>query len=249
MALAAVRTERDELADRVAAMEAAAASAQAPDSVLAEIDGLLQQASHDRRGLPDQAEQGYWSALDLAIQHRVRGKEGHAWDGLGACRWRAGDREMALKFFTRADRIADEVNDFWLNAWCLYNFGVYWRRAPAPAAAKDFFEQALAVADAHGCHAAAAWTHHEMAELARDQKDAQQEQEHYAQAARIGLDAGDDVLEGLSLMQLAGCAERADDPLQAAEHYTRVLQIGTRISHQDMIRDAEQRLAHITGSG
>ena len=239
--------ERDGLAERVAVLEAAAAAAaRAPDSVVAEIESLLQQAADRRgRGVLDQAEQGYWSALDLAIQYRARWEQGRAWDGLGSCRWRGGDHETALAYFTRADRVADEVDDFWLKAWCLYNFGVYWRRAHAPTAAKEFFEQALTVADAHSCYPAAGWTHHEMAELAREQEDPEREREHFAQAAQIGLDSGDGSLAGQSLVLLARCAERGGDLRQAGEHYARALDIGTRGHHQDVIRKAKEGLGRI----
>ncbi|MCC5032159.1 caspase family protein [Streptomyces sp. WAC 00631] len=235
-----------------------AESAPAPESVPApaptpaagrgpaDIDSLLTQATEERdAGALDQAEDHYWSALDLAIQHRARRQEGWAWDGLGSCRWRANDHEMALRFFTRADRLADETADAPLKAWCLHNFGVYQRERGDVAAAKDFFERALTVSDTHRCFAAAGWTHHGMAELARDEGDARQEREHYAAAARAGLASHDDVLAGWSLMNLARCAEHSDDFAQAGKQYARALEIGARIHNQWMVREAEGGLARI----
>ncbi|MDX3613298.1 protein kinase domain-containing protein [Streptomyces europaeiscabiei] len=207
----------------------------------ADIDGLLEQATKERdEGALDQAEDHYRSALDLAIQHRARQKEGWAWDGLGSCRWRNGDHEMALKFFTRADRLADETDDTHLKAWSLYNFGVYRRTRGEPAAAKDFLERALVVADVHRCPAAAGWTHHQLAELAQDENAARREEEHYAAALRVGLDSDDDGLTGWSLIHVARCAERSSDLPQAGEHYARALEIGTRIHDQWMVRKAEE---------
>ncbi|WEH18525.1 serine/threonine-protein kinase [Streptomyces sp. VNUA24] len=213
---------------------------------LADIDRLLEQATKERdEGALDQAEDHYRSALDLAIQHRARRKEGWAWDGLGSCRWRGGDHELALKFFTRADRLADETDDTHLKAWSLYNLGVYRRRRGELAAAKDFLERALAVADAHQCPAAAGWSHHELAELAQSEDDTLREEEHYAAGLRVGLASGDDGLTGWSLIHVARCAERSSDLPRAGEHYARALEIGTRIHDRWMVREAEEGLAHI----
>lgn len=213
---------------------------------LAEIDSLLEQATKERdKGALDQAEDHYWSALDLAIEHRARQKEGWAWDGLGSCRWRNGDPEMALRFFTRAHRLADETDDTHLQAWSLYNFAVYRRSRRELAAAKDFFERALAVSDAHDCPAAAGWTHHQLAEVAQDEEDARQEEKHYAAALRVGLDSGDDKLTGWSLIHVARCAERSSDVSQVGENYTRALEIGARIRDKWMIKEAEEGLARI----
>lgn len=220
-----------------------------PDPIAGDIESLLRRARVERNaGALEEAEDRFRTALDLAIEHRSRVQEGWAWDGLGSCHWRGGDREMALKFFTRADRIADETGDKLLKAWSLYNFGVYWRRRPEPEAAKDFLERALAVADSHRYYEAAGWTHHELAELARDQKDAHREREHYEAAVRAGQMSQDDTLTGWSLIHLAKCAERAGEFPQAAEHYTLALKAGTRLHHQDMIRRAEEALARIVGS-
>ncbi|MFB7655959.1 MULTISPECIES: caspase family protein [unclassified Streptomyces] len=216
---------------------------------LADIDNLLDQAAEERdAGALEQAEDHYRSALDLAIQHRARRKEGWAWDGLGSCRWRDRDPEMALKFFIRADRLADETDDAHLKAWSLYNFGVYRHARRELSAAKNFFEQALAVAETHRCPAAAGWTHHMMAELAHAEGDVSQEREHYAAAVRFGLASHDDVLAGWSLIHAARCGERSGDFTQAGEHYARALEIGARIHHSDMVQDAEVGLARITDS-
>ena len=243
---------RFEPAERPAAAVAAASMREVVEGLptagpgLADIDSLLEQATKERDGgALDQAEDHYRSALDLAIQHRVRRKEGWAWDGLGSCRWRNRDHEMALKFFTRADRLADETDDAHLKAWSLYNFGVYRHARSELAAAKDFFERALAVADTHRCPAAAGWTHHMMAELAQDEGDACQEREHYAAALRVGLASDDDVLAGWSLIHLARCAERSCGFPQAGEHYARVLEIGARSHHHGMVQEAEEGLARI----
>ncbi|MDX3580235.1 protein kinase domain-containing protein [Streptomyces europaeiscabiei] len=213
---------------------------------LSDIDRLLEQATKERdEGALDQAEDHYRSALDLAIQHRARQKEGRAWDGLGSCRWRSGDHEMALKFFTRAARLADETDDTHLKAWSLYNFGVYRHHRGELAAAKDFLEQALAMAEAHQCPAAAGWTHHQLAEVAQTEGDTIQEEEHYAAALRVGLASDDDGLTGWSLVHVARCAERSSDLPQAGEHYARALEIGTRIHDKWMVREAEEGLARI----
>ncbi|SFM72988.1 Serine/threonine protein kinase [Streptomyces sp. cf124] len=244
---------RFEPAERPAAAVAAASMREVVEGLptagpgLADIDRLLEQATKERdEGALDQAEDHYRSALDLAIQHRARRKEGWAWDGLGSCRWRNGDHEMALKFFTRADRLADETDDTHLKAWSLYNLGVYRRTRGELAAAKDFLEQALAVADAHRCPAAAGWTHHHLAELAQDEDDARREEEHYAAALRVGLASDDDGLTGWSLIHVARCAERSSDLPQAGEHYARALEIGARIHNTWMVREAEEGLARIT---
>ncbi|MFJ9543901.1 tetratricopeptide repeat protein, partial [Streptomyces sp. NPDC101225] len=217
------------------------------DSAPAEIDSLLKRARDEReQGLLDRAEEHFWSALDLAIQHRVRHKEGWAWDGLGSCRWRSEDREMAFKFFTRADRVADETADARLKAWTLYNFGAYHyvhRKAAAPA--KEFLQQALSVADRHQYHSPAGWTHHLLAELAHDQEDSAQEREHYTAALRIGRASDDDSLTGWSLYHLAKCAEHSGDPAQAREHYAQAMEIGTRIGNRWMIRKPGEALSRI----
>ncbi|WP_405856931.1 caspase family protein [Streptomyces sp. NBC_01515] len=213
---------------------------------LADIDSLLEQANEERDGgALEQAEDHYWSALDLAIQHRARRQEGWAWDGLGSCRWRARDFEMAMRFFTRADRLADETDDARLKAWCLYNFGVYQHEHHDLSAAKDFFEQSLAVSDIHQCYSTAGWTHHQMAELAHDEGNAHQEREHYAAAVQAGLASHNDHLVGWSLVHIAECTERSGDTSQASEHYTRALATGTRIHHQAMVQEAEEGLARI----
>ncbi|WP_327398711.1 tetratricopeptide repeat protein [Streptomyces sp. NBC_01288] len=217
-----------------------------PDPITV-IDGLLRQA-HEQREAGDlgRAEDCYRSAIDLAIEHRARQKEGWAWDGLGSCHWRDGDPEMALKFFTRANRIADETDDRLLKAWSLYNFGMYWRRRPELAKAKDFFERALTVANTHQCYAAAGWTHHELAELARDQGETHLDWEHYGIAAQIGLESDDDVLAGWSMTCVGKCAERSGELEQARDYYARALGIGARIHHQDMVHKAEEGLARLT---
>lgn len=213
---------------------------------LAEIDSLFEQATEEREGgALEQAEDHYWSTLDLAIQHRARRKEGWAWDGLGSCRWRVGDPEMALKFFIRADRLADETDDTHLKAWSLYNFGVYRHARGELAAAKGHFERALALADTHNCPAAAGWSHHMMAEVAQNEGDARQEREHYAAALRVALASHDDVLAGWSLIHVARCEERSGDFPQAGEHYARAVEIGARIHQHAMVQEAEVGLARI----
>jgi tetratricopeptide (TPR) repeat protein len=212
----------------------------------ADIDSLLAQATEERdSGALEQAEDHYWSALDLAIQHRARRKEGWAWDGLGSCRWRRNDHEMALRFFTRADRLANETDDALLKAWSLYNFGTYQHAHGDAAAAKDFFEQSLAVSDVHQYYAAAGWTHHQMAELAHAEGNAHQEREHYTAALQAGQDSHDDSLAGWSLIHVARCAEHSGDLSQARKHYARALEIGTRIHQRWMVRQAEEQLARI----
>ncbi|MEH0422822.1 serine/threonine-protein kinase [Streptomyces sp. B21-083] len=212
----------------------------------ADIDSLLEQATKKRdEGALDQAEDHYRSDLDLAIEHRARRKEGWAWDGLGSCRWRSGDPKMALKFFTRADRLADETDDTHLKAWSLYNLGVYRRSRGELAAGKDYLQRSLAVSEAHRCPAAAGWTHHQLAELAQHEGDARQEQEHYAAALRVGLASDDDGLTGWSLIHVARCAEESGDLPPAGEHYARALEIGNRIHDKWMIREAKDGLARI----
>ncbi|WP_405767349.1 protein kinase domain-containing protein [Streptomyces sp. NBC_01538] len=243
---------RFEPAERPAAAVAAASMREVVDRLptagpgLAEIDNLLEQATKERdEGALDQAEDHYRSALDLAIQHRARRKEGWAWDGLGSCRWRNGDPEMALRFLTRAHRLADETDDTHLKAWSLYNLGVYRHSRHELAAAKDFLEQALEVSDAHDCPAAAGWTHHQLAEVAQAEEDARQEEKHYVAALRVGMDSGDDKLTGWSLIHVARCAERSSDVSQVGEYYARALEIGARIHDKWMIQDAEEGLARI----
>lgn len=237
--------ERDALAERVAVLEAAVAG-QVAESVRAEAGRLLRHAT-DRRdnGGLDEAEEGYWSALDLAIQHRARQQQGRAWDGLGSCRWRRGDHETALAYYTRADRIADEVHDHWLKAWCLYNFGLYWDHAGDQAKAEEFTRRALSVADEHDCPAAAGWAHNHIAELARGRKDFEQAREHYAQAVRLGLDAGGDYLAGLGLVRLGECDERGGELRQAGEHFAHALDIAARAPHHDLVRMAEEGLGRV----
>lgn len=219
-----------------------------PDPVIADIEALLQRGKNVRdAGALEEAEEYFRSALDLAIARRARGQEGWAWDGLGSCSWREGHHELALKFFTRADRIADETNDVLLKAWCLYNFGVYWRRRRKPAVAKKFLEQALAVADSDDCQKAAGWTHHELAEWEREQGNTRQEREHYEAAVRIGLTSQDDVLAGWSLVNAAWCAERAGDAVLAGLHFAHALEVGTRVGHQDIVGRAVEGLARTAG--
>lgn len=123
---------------------------------------------------------------------------------------------------------------------------MYWRSRDEPAVAKDFFERALAVADTPPpCHAAAGWTHHHMAELAHDLGDNEREREHYWAAVGIGGISHDDVLTGWSLINGARCAERSGETSQAGNGYALALEIGTRISHQHMIREAEEGLARL----
>ncbi|MEH0522656.1 serine/threonine-protein kinase [Streptomyces stelliscabiei] len=243
---------RFEPAERPAAAVAAASMREVAEYLPAagpgpaDIDSLLEQATKERdEGALDQAEDHYRSALDLAIQYRAKRKEGWAWDGLGSCRWRDGDSEMALKFFTRADRLADETDDAHLKAWSLYNFGVYRRARGELASAKDFLERSLAVSEAHRCPAAAGWTHHELAELAQREGNARQEREHYAAALRVSLACGDDALTGWSLIHVARCAEGPGDLPQAGEHYARALEIGARVHDKWMVREAEEGLARI----
>lgn len=214
------------------------------------IDDLLKQATKERdAGAPEQAEERYWSALDLAIQQRARRQEGWAWDGIGSCRWRAGDFEMAQRFFTRADRLAEETGDALLKAWSLHNFGVYQRQHGDVEAAKDFFQRSLTVSDVHQCYPAAGWTRHQMAELARAEGNAHQEREHYEAAVRAGQACHDGPLTGWSLIQVAQCAEHSGDRAQASGHYTRALEVGSRIHDQWMVSKAEKGLARTTDSG
>ncbi|MEW1909056.1 serine/threonine-protein kinase [Kitasatospora sp. NPDC085895] len=225
-------------------LEAAAAGA-------TDIDELLRRATRERdHGDLHRAEDAYWSALDLAIQLRSRRQEGWAWDGLGSCRSRADDPDMAVRFFTRAARIADETDDALLRAWSLHNFGTHRRRKGEPAAAEEYFEQALAVAEArHHCTAPAGWTHHQLAELAAEAGDPLREKEHYAAAVRVAAGSGEDELAGWSLFNLARCEERAAEREEAREHYGRVLEIGTRIGNRWMVEHAEEGLGRTAGPG
>ncbi|MEV8097968.1 serine/threonine-protein kinase [Kitasatospora sp. NPDC085879] len=245
---------RREPSERPAAAVAAASlrdvvrSQEATDSGSADIDQLLTRATHDRdHGDVQRAEDTYWSALDLAIQQHARQQEGWAWDGLGSCRSRADDPDMAIRFFARAARIADETEDALLQAWSLHNFGTYRRRKGEPDAAKDYFEQALAVAEARHFAAPAGWTHHQMAELAACDGDTHREKEHYRAAVRVALDSGEDELAGWSLYNVARCEERAADFQQAREHYARALEIGARIPNRWMIEQAEDGLRRTAG--
>lgn len=209
----------------------------------ADIARLLQQATAERdAGALEQAEDLYWPALDLAIEYRSRQQEGWAWDGLGSCRARHRDHGMALRFFTRADRLADETGDTLLKAWCLHNFGSLRREHGDVPAARDFFEQCLAVAEAHQRPVPAGWTHHQLAELARDESDARQELEHYAAAARAGLACHDDALAGWSLIHLARCTEQSGALGEANDHYVQAAGIGSRFD-AEMLRQAEEGLA------
>jgi tetratricopeptide (TPR) repeat protein len=209
----------------------------------AAIDRLLSQATEERdRGALDRAEDGFWTALDLAIQRHARRQEGWAWDGLGSCRWRADDPEMAMRFFARADRIAEETDDALLRAWCLHNLGTYRRKRGEPATAKTLFEQALTLAHAHRLAAPAGWTHHQLAEMAAEAGDAHREKEQYAAAANVGLDSGDDALAGWSLFNMARCEERARELHEAREHYAQALEIGTRSQNPWMIEQSNEGL-------
>ncbi|MFD9124613.1 protein kinase [Kitasatospora sp. NPDC059571] len=246
---------RPDPAERPAAPVAAATlreiveGLEAAESGLAEIDGLLGRATRDRDGgEPERAEDGYWSALDLAIRQHARLQEGWAWDGIGSCRWRAGDPETAMRFFTRAARIADETEHPPLKAWSLHNIGEYRRTRGDNEAAKDYFRRAVAVAEEHGCAGAAGWTHHKLAELAAHDGDAHREKEHYATAARLALEAGADELAGWSLSNLARCEERAGDLPLARKHYAHTLEIGTRIPNRWMIEEAEKGLGRTAGT-
>ncbi|WP_190210668.1 protein kinase domain-containing protein [Kitasatospora indigofera] len=216
----------------------------------AAIDRLLGQATEEREnGALDRAEDTYWTALDLAIQRNAPRQQGWAWDGLGSCRWRAGDPETAMRFFTRAARTAELTDDALMGAWSLHNFGTYWRGRGEPARATDFFRQALTLANAHQCAAAAGWTHHQLAELAAEDGDTRQERNNYAAAARIGSDAGDDVLAGWSLFNTARCEERTKDLQQAREHYAQAREIGLRISNRWMAEQSEERLQRLAPPG
>ncbi|MBE4740733.1 protein kinase domain-containing protein [Streptomyces caniscabiei] len=247
---------RFEPAERPAAAVAAASMREIVECLptagptLADIDSLLEKATKSREeGALEQAEDHYRSALDLAIEHRARQKEGWAWDGLGSCRWRDGDPEMALKYFTRADRLADETGDAHLKAWSLYNLGVYRRNRGELTVAKDYLERSLEVSEAHRCPAATGWTHHQLAELARHEGDTLQEREHYAAALRVGLATNDNGLMGWSLIHVARYAEKCGDLLPAGEHYAHALEIGHRTPHNEwMIREAEDGLARIADS-
>ncbi|WP_181803434.1 caspase, EACC1-associated type [Streptomyces shenzhenensis] len=242
-------TDDDSRAVSAAAAAVGEAAGQPPTAAPrpADIQNLIDQATEERdAGARERAEERYWSALDLAIQHHARRQEGWAWDGLGACRWRAGDFEMALKFFTRADRIADETGDALLKAWSLYNFGMDRREHRDFPAAKDFFKRSLAVADVHRCHTAAGWTHHQMAELAHEEGNARQKREHYEAAVQNGLAGHNHSLTGWSLFHVAICAEQAGDLAQASEHYGRTLEIGSRSHQKWMVQEAEKALTRIT---
>ncbi|MCU7826883.1 protein kinase domain-containing protein [Kitasatospora sp. DSM 101779] len=221
---------------------------EATGSGAADIDELLRRATRERDGGDvHRAEDTYWSALDLAIRQHARQQEGWAWDGLGSCRSRADDPDMAMRFFTRAARIADETDDTLLRAWSLHNFGAHRRRKGEPAAAKDYFERALAMAETPRCAAAAGWTHHQLAELAAEDGDRRREKEHYAAAARVALDSDEDELAGWSLYNLARCEEHAAEVPQAREHYRHALEIGTRISNRWMVEHSENALGRTAG--
>ncbi|MFJ5534945.1 tetratricopeptide repeat protein [Streptomyces sp. NPDC093261] len=103
--------------------------------------------------------------------------------------------------------------------------------------------RSLTVADAHQCHPAAGWTHHQMAELARAEGNTHQEQQHYEAAVRAGLACHDGPLTGWSLIQVARCAEHCGDLAQASEHYAGALEVGSRIHDQWMVSKAEKGLA------
>ncbi len=213
---------------------------------VAEIQGLLDQATKDRNnGALDEAEAQYRSALDLAIHQGARRQEGWAWDGLGACRWRQDDPEMAVKFFTRALNIAEDLDDALLRAWSFYNFGVCQRRRGDLTAAEDYFTQALALADTHGFSAVAGWTYHHCAELALGRGDLPREREMYAAALRACADVNDDVLTGWSLIRVAECAAKAGEVNEAIERYRQALAIGTRTSNYWMTRHAQEALEQI----
>lgn len=138
--------------------------AAAPDP--AELDDLRARAIAEReRGALDRAEEHFWEYLDLALQHRDRGHEGWAWDGLGSCLYRAGHVETARRFFTRAERRADETGDTLLKSWCLYNFGLCRREHGDAPGARALFEQSVALADAHRHGEPARWSRHELAAL------------------------------------------------------------------------------------
>ncbi|MFF3891064.1 caspase family protein [Streptomyces sp. NPDC001914] len=241
-------TTDDSRAVSAAAATAGEAAGHLPsaDSRSPDIGRLLDEARETRDGGSlDEAEDNYWAALDLAIEHGDRGRQGWAWDGLGSCRWRVGDFEMALKFFTRADRLADETGDALLKAWSLHNFGTYRRQHDDVAAAKDFFERSLTVADIHRCHTAAGWTHHQLAELAHDEGDTRREREHHEAAARSGLACDDGPLSGWSLFHVALCAEHSGDWTEAGKHYRHALEIGARHHNPWMVEKAEQGLERI----
>ncbi len=239
--------ERPAAAVVAATMREVADDLRAAGSEPADLDGLLAKGTEAREaGEFARAEDHYWSALDLAIAHRARDKEGWAWDGIGSCRWRSGDHETAMKFFTQAERVADATGNGALKAWSLYNFGVYRHRCHEPSAAREFFEQALAVAEAHQNHEAVGWTLHMLAELAGERGDSQQESEHYGTAARVGLDSGDDGLAGWSLYHAAKCAERSGDLAGAVNDFGRALEIGRRIRDRWMVQKSEEGLARLT---
>jgi uncharacterized caspase-like protein len=212
----------------------------------AEIQSLLDQATEERESdAREQAEERYWTALDLAIQHRARRQEGWAWDGIGSCRWRAGDFGMAVKFFTRALRIADETGDALLKAWSLHNFGVDRCEQGDVPAAMDFFERSLAVSDAHRCHTPAGWTRHNLAELARAEGNLDQEREHYEAAARAGLAGQNDYLVGWSLIHAAKSAEQTGDLALAHDHYRHALEVGSGLHPRWIAEAAEEGLARV----
>ncbi|WP_329611535.1 serine/threonine-protein kinase [Kitasatospora herbaricolor] len=239
--------ERPSAAVTAASLREIVEGLEAKEQGAAAIDRLLGQATEEReKGALDRAEDTYWTALDLAIQRNAPRQQGWAWDGLGSCRWRAGDPETAMRFFTRAARMAEVTDDALMGAWSLHNFGTYWRGRGEPARATDFFRQALSLANAHQCAAAAGWTHHQLAELAAEAGDTRQEKEHYAAAARIGSDAGDYVLSGWSLFNTARCEERAHDLQQAREHYAQAKETGLRISNRWMVEQSEEGLQRLT---
>ncbi|MFF1872076.1 protein kinase [Kitasatospora herbaricolor] len=245
-----VPEERPSAAVTAASLREIVEDLEAKEQGAAAIDRLLAQATEEReKGALDRAEDIYWTALDLAIQRNAGRQQGWAWDGLGSCRWRAGDPETAMRFFTRAARMAEVTDDALMRAWSLYNFGTYWRGRGEPAQAADFFRQALDWADAHQCAAAAGWTLHQMAELAAEDGDTRQEKEHYAAAGRIGSDSGDDVLAGWSLFNTARCEERAHDRRRAREHYAQALEIGLRIPNRWMVEQSKGALQRFTTPG
>ncbi|WP_052391088.1 protein kinase domain-containing protein [Streptomyces sp. NRRL B-24484] len=235
-----------EVSQAVGAVAAAEATGPGPD----DIDELLRRATRERdRGDVPRAEDTYWSALDLAIRLHARLQEGWAWDGLGSCRWRADDPDMALRFYQRAACIAEETRDPLMRAWSLHNFGTHRRKKGEPEAARGYFEQALAVAEDERCTAPAGWTHHQLAELAAEDGDPLREKEHYAAAVHVARGTREEELAGWSLYNLARCEERAGDLPAAREHYAGVLEVGARIPNRWMVEHAEEALGRTAGPG
>jgi tetratricopeptide (TPR) repeat protein len=235
-------------------VSAAAAAALGETAVLppadsprrAEIQHLLDQATEERdAGQVEQAEDRYWAALDLALQERARRQEGWAWDGIGSCRWRAEDFGTAMRFFVRADRIADEVGDTKLKAWCLCNFGDYQRKQEKTRAAKELYEQSLAVAVAGGHHMSAGWTHHRLAELALAEKNVDRAWGHYEAAARHGVADENRSLEGWSLIHLAECEEAAGNLAQAHARFLEAARVGRGLQPPWVAKAAAKGLARI----